>query len=90
MKPRTRSRLKFKKLPAMATPVVFALYMAAIMAFLMCSVIVGVDHGVSATLPAEVLRAYAFAMPIAFVCVLVVRPIVLRLVRWTVHTPSPR
>ena len=68
------------KLPAKAAPVVFAFYMAAIMALLMCSVIVGIGQGFSPGLPAKVFRAYAVAMPTAFVCVLVVRPLVMRLV----------
>ena len=73
------------KLPATATPVVFAFYMAAIMALLMCTVIVGVSNGLTGELPAKVMHAYALAMPTAFVCVLAVRPVVLRLVRWTVR-----
>jgi hypothetical protein len=73
------------KLPPGAQPVVFAFYMAAIMAFLMCSVIVGVSSGLTPDWPAKVLHAYALAMPVAFCCVLVVRPLVLRLVRWTVR-----
>jgi len=73
------------KLPAKFTPVVFAFYMAAIMAFLMCSVIVGIGQGVGAGFPAKVLQAYVVAMPTAFVCVMLVRPMVMRLVRWTVQ-----
>jgi len=85
MNPPTRSRYPLKKLPAAATPIVFAFYMAAIMALLMCTVIVGSARGFSVALPAQVLHAYAFAMPVAFICVLLVRPLVLRLVRWTVQ-----
>lgn len=73
------------KLPAKLTPVVFAFYMAAIMAFLMCSVIVGIGQGFGAGFPAKVLQAYVVAMPTAFVCVMLVRPMVMRLVRWTVQ-----
>jgi hypothetical protein len=73
------------KLPPRAQPVVFAFYMSAIMALLMCSVIVGVSSGISPQWPARVLHAYALAMPVAFGCVLVVRPLVQRLVRWTVR-----
>ena len=85
MKSLARTRPAFKKLPAKATPVVFAFYMAVIMAFLMCSVIVAATQGIHAAFPAQVLHAYALAMPTAFVCVLVVRPLVLRLVKWTVN-----
>lgn len=75
------------KLPPQAQPIVFAFYMAAIMALLMCTVIVGVNAGLTPELPARVLRAYALAMPVAFVCVLMVRPLVLKLVGWTVRKP---
>jgi len=81
----SRPRPSFKKLPARATPIVFAFYMAAIMALLMCSVIVAATQGISAALPAQVAHAYLLAMPVAFVCVLIVRPVVLRLVKWTVQ-----
>lgn len=79
------SILSLPRLPARATPVVSAFYMAAIMAMLMCSVIVGAANTFDAELPAKVLHAYALAMPTAFVCVLAVRPLVMWLVRRTVH-----
>ncbi|WEX78339.1 DUF2798 domain-containing protein [Sinorhizobium numidicum] len=69
-----------RKLPPQAVPVVFAFFMSAIMAFLMCCVIVASNSGVDAGYPARVVSAYALAMPVAFVCVLLVRPLVLRLV----------
>lgn len=42
------------------------------------------DAGLASDLWRRVLRAYAIAMPSAFVCVLAVRPVVLRLVALTV------
>lgn len=51
----------------------------------MCSVIVGVSTGLTSQWPVRVLQAYTLAMPVAFACVLAVRPVVLRLVRWTVR-----
>jgi len=73
------------RLPARITPYVFALYMATIMAFLMCLVITLAEFGFDEHYLKNVMNAYRVAMPAAFVCVLVVRPIVARLVAWTVH-----
>ena len=73
------------RLPARATPLVFAFWMAAIMALLMCSVITVANTGLAPGVLGRVLRAYVLAMPVAFCCVLVVRPLVLRLVRLCVR-----
>lgn len=78
----TSLRLRF---PKRATPYVFALYMATIMAFLMCLVITLAEFGFDEDYLTNVMNAYRVAMPAAFVCVLVVRPMVARLVAWTVH-----
>ncbi|HDS1734406.1 MULTISPECIES: DUF2798 domain-containing protein [Pseudomonas] len=74
-----------RKLRPAATPYVFALYMSAIMALLMCFVITAANAGVTPDYLANVLDAYKLAMPVAFVCVLMVRPVVIRLVALTVH-----
>ena len=79
-RPRTRLKLGVR-----ATPYVFAFYMSSIMALLMCFVITAANSGVGEHYLANVLKAYQLAMPVAFACVLVVRPIVLKLVAWTVH-----
>ncbi|MCU1734078.1 MULTISPECIES: DUF2798 domain-containing protein [unclassified Pseudomonas] len=76
------------KLGVRATPYVFAFYMSSIMAMLMCFVITAANSGVNEHYLGNVLRAYQLAMPVAFVCVLVVRPIVIKLVSWTVHPPK--
>lgn len=73
------------KLPKRLGPVAFAFYMACIMAFLMSMVIVAANGGADARFLDRVLASYALAMPAAFVSVMVVRPMVLRLVGWTVH-----
>lgn len=78
-------RPALRKIPKRFTPVVFAFYMAGIMAFLMCAVIVGAGTGLANGYLWRVLGAYALAMPVAFVCVLVVRPVVLRLTVATVQ-----
>lgn len=79
---RNTSRIRF---PKHMTPYVFALYMATIMAFLMCLVITVAEFGITEHYMENVMNAYQVAMPSAFVCVLVVRPVVARLVAWTVH-----
>ncbi|WP_213881494.1 DUF2798 domain-containing protein [Pseudomonas sp. dw_358] len=76
------ARLRF---PKSVTPYVFALYMATIMAFLMCLVITAAESGLGGHYFARVMSAYRVAMPSAFFCVLGVRPVVARLVAWTVH-----
>lgn len=73
------------KLGARATPYVFAFFMASIMAMLMCLVITAANAGINADFPMRVLGAYQLAMPTAFCCVLLVRPVVMRLVALTVH-----
>lgn len=81
-----RNRSVIRKLPARAMPVVFAFYMASIMAFLMCFIIIAAESGVSNHYLADVFDTYKIAMPAAFICVMIVRPIVGRLVLKTVHT----
>lgn len=73
------------RLPLRATPYIFALYMATIMAFLMCLVITLAEFGLNEHYMENVMNAYRVAMPSAFVCVLIVRPLVARLVAWTVR-----
>lgn len=73
------------KLHARATPFVFAFFMAGIMAMLMCLVITAANAGIDGQYPMRVLSAYCLAMPVAFCCVLVVRPLVVRLIGLTVH-----
>jgi hypothetical protein len=75
-----------RKLPARFTPVAFAFYMSAIMAFLMSLIIVAANSGVSEGYLGNVLHAYRIAMPSAFGCILLVRPLVMRLVKLTVNS----
>ena len=81
MNRRTRNMVR---IPERYTPIVFAFFMAGIMALLMCFVIVGANSGLSAGYLMRVLHAYALAMPVAFICVLIVRPVVMKLVSLTV------
>jgi hypothetical protein len=75
-----RTKKSFRKIPKKFTPYVFAFFMAGIMAFLMSMVIVAANIGVQAGYVLHVLHAYSLAMPVAFCCVLIVRPIVMHLV----------
>ena len=73
------------RFPKRTSPYIFALYMATIMAFLMSLVITLAEFGMGPHYMENVMNAYQVAMPAAFVCILVVRPLVIRLVAWTVH-----
>lgn len=75
-----------KKIPSKFAPLMFALYMALMMGLLMCSVIVAVQSGFGPHYVRNVLKAYAVAVPVAFCCILFVRPIAARLVAKTVHS----
>lgn len=75
-----------KKIPAQFTPLVLAFYMALMMAFLMSAAIVGLHTGFGPHYLASVFRAYVVAMPIAFCCVLFVRPLAVRLLACTVES----
>ncbi|WP_447554341.1 DUF2798 domain-containing protein [Vreelandella sp. EE22] len=77
--------LAARKLHPKFTPVVFAFYMSSIMAFLMTLVITAVNSGLGEAFMSQVWQAYRVAMPVAFGCILVVRPVVARLVQLTVR-----
>ena len=62
--------------------------MAMIMAFLMCCTIVALQNGVGTGYWSTVLTTYLLVMPLAFLCVLIVRPLVMRLVALTVNMES--
>lgn len=80
----------FRKLPRKYTPFAFAFFMAGIMGFLMSAVIVALQVGFPATYWSSVMKAYVVAMPVAFVCVMFVRPLALRLVALTVDVNGER
>lgn len=74
-----------RKLHAKYTPIVFAFYMSMIMAFLMSLIIVAANSGITDHYLNQVVHAYRIAMPAAFFCILVVRPVVMFLVRHTIR-----
>lgn len=71
-------------IPAKFTPIVFAFYMSGIMAFLMSSVLVALNTGFGGNYFMRVIGAYLIAFPIAFVCVAILRPVVMKLVDLTI------
>jgi len=79
---KNKPRFRF---PKRASPYIFALYMSTIMAFVMSMVITLAEFGPGPHYMTNVMNAYQVAMPAAFVCILIVRPIVIRLVGLTVH-----
>ena len=81
----TLSKTNKIRLPKHASPYIFALYMATIMAFLMSLVITWAEFGLGTHYMTNVMNAYQIAMPAAFFCILVVRPVVIRLVGLTVR-----
>ncbi|WP_297809374.1 DUF2798 domain-containing protein [uncultured Methylophaga sp.] len=76
---------KRRKLPVSLTPVVFAFFMSAIMAVLMCLIITAVNQGFGDGYLLATVQAYQIAMPSAFICVMLVRPLVTKLVGYTVE-----
>lgn len=76
-----------RKIPARYTTIVFSFYMASLMALFMCFVIVGINTGIHDGYFGRVFHTYQFAMPVAFLCVLIVRPIVMKLMALTVERP---
>ncbi|MDO4777351.1 MAG: DUF2798 domain-containing protein [Cardiobacteriaceae bacterium] len=71
------------KIPAKFAPIVFTFYATMMMAFIMSAVLVALNNGVNSEWLPRTLRSYALAWPIAFVSLLTVRPLVMRLTRWT-------
>lgn len=77
------------KLPGRFSALAFAFYMATIIAFMMCLLLTAINTGVDGQFFARVLKAYAIAMPVAFLCVVFVRPVAMFLVSKTVQTGPP-
>ncbi len=78
------------KLPAGFAPAAFALYMSGLVAFMMSLVLTAMNSGLDAGFLGRALRGYLVAWPVGFVCVMLVRPLVLRLVQMTVAPPPQR
>ncbi|GEM_PF-293565 len=76
------------RLPSRLAPVAFSFYMAGIVAFLMSLALTAINTGLGDGYLLRVLRAYALALPVGFMGVMAARPLVLRLVAWTVAPAS--
>lgn len=76
------------RLPNRLAPVAFSFYMAGIVAFLMSVALTAINTGLGDGYLLRVLRAYTAALPIGFLGVMAARPLVLRLVAWTVAPAS--
>jgi len=77
-----------RKLPYKFSSLAFAFYMATIIAFMMCLLLTAINTGVDTQFIQRVLSTYVIAMPVAFACVVLVRPLVLYLVSKTVATKT--
>lgn len=76
------------KVPARFAPVAFAFFMSVLVAFLISLAVTAVNHGLRDGYLLRVLSSYAAAWPVAFISVLAVRPLVLKLVALTVAAPD--
>lgn len=78
-----------RRLPARLAPVAFSFYMSALVSLMMCLTLTAWNTGVAGGYLLRVLQAYAVSWPVAFVGVLLVRPLVVKLVMLTVNPPAP-
>ncbi len=72
-----------KMLPKQYAGIVFAFYTCTFMALIVSGVLVALNTGVDAGYPARLARAYLITWPIAFVSLLALRPLVVKLVSWS-------
>lgn len=77
------------KLPHQLSALVFAFYMSSFIGLAMSAVLTYFGSGFSPDYLARVGRAYALAMPVGFLCVILFRPLVVILMRATVASPAP-
>lgn len=71
-------------IPAKYTAYVFAFFMSGMMAFLMSAVLVAFNTGFGEGYILRVIKAYILSFPIAFCCVMIVRPVVMKLVAYVI------
>lgn len=68
-----------QKLPARHTPIVFAVLMSCVMAFIVTCVVTAVNTGLAGDFGARWMKAFIIAWPVAGSCILLFRPRVQRL-----------
>lgn len=78
-----------RRLPARLAPVAFSFYMSALVSLMMCLTLTAWNTGVGSGYLLRVAQAYAVSWPVAFFGVLLVRPLVVKLVGFTVDPPAP-
>jgi hypothetical protein len=78
----------YVKLPYKFSSIAFAFYMAGIIALVMSAVLTALGSGIEDGYIQRVLRSYAVAFPVAFICVVIFRPLIVYLVKKTVHSPT--
>ena len=69
-----------RKLPKRYAGLLFSLYTSAMMVLIVSGVLVALNTGLDAGYPLRFVKAYLLTWPIAFVSLLAVRPLVVRLV----------
>lgn len=76
------------KLPHQLSAFVFTFYMSSFIGLAMSAVLTYVGSGLTPDYLTQVGKAYALAMPVGFLCVILFRPLVLVLMRATVASPA--
>lgn len=72
-----------KKLPKKYAGIAFSFYASAIMVLIVSGVLVALNTGVDTGYPERLLKSYLLTWPIAFISLLIVRPLVMQLVNLT-------
>lgn len=75
-----------KKLPKKYASLAFTFYATAMMAFIMSAFLVAFNTGIDSGWPMRTLQAYVLAWPMAFISLLTVRPLVVKLVAWSTES----
>jgi hypothetical protein len=75
------------KLPAKHTPIVLSAVMAVLMAGFMSAVLTAINLGVDAHFIGRWLNAYIKVLPIAFVAIMIFRPIAMKITALLVDAP---
>jgi hypothetical protein len=77
-----------KKLPAKFLPIAMAFWMSLLFSFLMSGLITIVNTGLAGDFVVRWMHAWSIAFPCAFLVSLLIRPVVSKLVAYTVQAPG--
>lgn len=72
-----------KKILSKYSGIVFTFYATALMALIMSAFLVAFNTGIDSGWPQRTLRAYVLAWPLAFISLLTIRSLVMKLVAWS-------